>query len=102
MYHAALTLGIDPVTTFRAAEAIARDESFTGFLEDFLSRSEEDKSLKALGYRDISEPDGFRPWKLRLTRAAITAAVAELSRASFERRKSEMSYIDCRRWMADL
>jgi hypothetical protein len=60
MYHAALKLGIDPVMTFRAAEAIARDDAYADFLENFLSRPEEDKSLEALGYREFSAPDGFR------------------------------------------
>ena len=42
------------------AAGIARDDEFTAFLEEFLSRPEGDKSLKALGYREVNRPDGFR------------------------------------------
>jgi hypothetical protein len=60
MYHATLKLGIDPEATFRKAEAIVRAGQFTEFLEDFLNRSEQDKSLKALGYSEVNPPDGIR------------------------------------------
>ncbi len=60
VYHAALATGAEPATVFRQAAGIARDDEFTAFLEEFLSRPEGDKSLKALGYREVNRPDGFR------------------------------------------
>lgn len=60
MYAAALKLNLEPEIAFREAEAIVRDAPYTDFLEDFLSRSAEDKSLKALGWREVNASDGFR------------------------------------------
>lgn len=60
MYYAAKMVGADPVATFRKAGEIARSQSFESFLEDFVARSDEDKSLKALGFHIRDAPDGLR------------------------------------------
>ena len=60
MYAAALKTGATPAEVFRQAAAIARDSDFSAFLEDFLSRSDEENSLKALGFREVDHADGFR------------------------------------------
>jgi len=60
MYHAAIKAGADPGDLFRRAAGIARDNDFTAFLEEFVSRSDDEKSLEALGYREVDHADGFR------------------------------------------
>ena len=60
LYHAALKLGADPTELFERASTVASDETFHQFLRSFLSRSEHDKSLRALGYHEAEGPDGFR------------------------------------------
>jgi hypothetical protein len=60
MYHAALRTGADPAEIFRMAAGAARDNAFSSFLEDFLSRSDDEKSLKALGFREVNHADGLR------------------------------------------
>jgi hypothetical protein len=60
MYHAALKAGTSPQEIFRRAVGIARDDDFGAFLEEFLSRPDDENSLKALGYREGNHADGFR------------------------------------------
>ena len=60
MYSAALKTGVTPAEIFRRAAGIARDDDFSTFLEEFLSRPAEENSLKALGYREVNHADGFR------------------------------------------
>jgi hypothetical protein len=60
MYHAALKAGADPTALFRSAAGIARDNDFTSFLEEFVSRPDDDNSLEALGWREVDHADGFR------------------------------------------
>jgi hypothetical protein len=60
MYHAALRAGADPAELFRSAAGIARDNDFTSFLEEFVSRPDDENSLEALGWREVDHTDGFR------------------------------------------
>lgn len=60
MYHAAHRIGADPAEIFRMAAAVARHNDFSSFLEEFLSRPESEKSLKALGFREVNHADGLR------------------------------------------
>ena len=60
MYHAALKAGADPTALFRSAAGIAQDNDFTSFLEEFVSRPDDDNSLEALGWREVDHADGFR------------------------------------------
>ena len=60
MYHAALKAGADPAELFRSAAGIARDNDFTSFLEEFVSRLDDENSLEALGWREVGHTDGFR------------------------------------------
>jgi hypothetical protein len=60
MHHAALMAGGDPAEIFRMAAAVARDSDFSSFLEEFLSRPDDEKSLKALGFREVTHADGLR------------------------------------------
>jgi len=60
MYHAVVRAGADPAEIFRMAATIARDADFSSFLEEFISRPDDDKSLKALGFREVTHADGLR------------------------------------------
>lgn len=60
MYQAALKLDASPAELFDRAATIVHDEEFRELLRAFDSRPEDKKSLKALGYREVMGPDGFR------------------------------------------
>jgi hypothetical protein len=60
MYQAAGKLDADPAELFDRAARIVGDKGFLRFLQAFLGRSEELKSLKTLGWREVMGPDGFR------------------------------------------
>jgi hypothetical protein len=60
MYHATVRTGADPAEIFRRAAGVARDNDFSSFLEDFLSRPDDEKSLEALGFREVNHADGLR------------------------------------------
>ena len=59
LYHAARMLGMNPEQLFHEVGNLFGGEIETE-LTDFLERSDEDKSLEAMGYRLIHEPDGIR------------------------------------------
>jgi hypothetical protein len=60
LYHAAVKLEANPAELVDRAAAITRDEDFRTQLRVFVSRPEETKTLKLLGYREVMGPDGFR------------------------------------------
>jgi hypothetical protein len=59
LYHAAGMLGVDPAQLFREVGVLFGGEVESDLI-DFLQRSDEDKSLKAMGYQLVQEPDGVR------------------------------------------
>lgn len=60
MYQAAMRLEARPAEVFDKAAMAVHDEEFRDLLRAFDSRPEDIKSLAALGYREVTGPDGFR------------------------------------------
>jgi len=58
-YHAAMTIGVVPGRLFRTVAAMLGGEAGS-VLESFPDRSEEDRSLEAMGYRVGQDAGGFR------------------------------------------
>lgn len=60
MYQAAMKLEARPAEVFDKVATAVHDEEFRDLLRAFDSRPEDMKSLAALGYREVTSPDGFR------------------------------------------
>lgn len=60
VYQAAMKLEAIPADLFGRAARIVGDDDFSRFLRAWLRRSERDKSLKVMGYREVTDADGFR------------------------------------------
>jgi len=64
IYNAAVKLGLDAASLFEEAAGLALPRMATYF-RAFPARSDEEKSIEAMGYRESSTPDGFvyeRTW----------------------------------------
>lgn len=59
LYHSATKIGIDPAALFSEAASYANN-TVSEWILDFPKRSPENRSLKAMGFREASAPDGFR------------------------------------------
>jgi hypothetical protein len=60
MYHAAVKLEASPVDVFDRAARIVGDEEFRRSIRAWLGRPENKKTLRSLGYREVTGRDGFR------------------------------------------
>ncbi len=58
LYHASVKIGIDPKDLFRDAASYERN-SVAAEIVDFLDRTPEEGSLKAMGYKEGQAEDGF-------------------------------------------
>ncbi len=62
LYDAAIRIKVDPCEIFKKVELIVGDSDF---LNDFLNRNEESKSIEVMGYIESTNEDGFvykRTW----------------------------------------
>jgi hypothetical protein len=65
LLHSARKIGVDPVELFNEAASHAKN-LVSEYLIDFLKRSPNDQSLKAMGFKEVATPEGFKyerlPW----------------------------------------
>jgi hypothetical protein len=59
LYRSVQKLGQNPRCILSNLGSLA-DQQFSEFVNNFLKRSEEDRSIEAMGYEETSDADGFR------------------------------------------